>query len=142
MAGLFQIASLRHPLGATKPDNDAYQVTGRTALQVDRIQARLTVEPKADGTLPADEAIKALERSIRFKLSLDRNDTRMVTVGEIPVVCAQQLQGGPIPVQPFKLNKGEECKVKVSIHPNLYQAGIFKDYPAAYLEVIFYGVEA
>lgn len=138
--GLFQIASLRHPLGASLPDHDAYQVTGRTSLQVDRIQARISVEPKADGTLPDEALIRALERSVRFKLSLDRNDTRMVTVGEISV-ASLFAEVGPIIMQPFKLNRGEECKVKVNIHPNLYNAGIFKDYPAAYLEILFFGQE-
>jgi hypothetical protein len=141
MAGLFQIASLSHPLGPGLPDHDAYQVVGRAPVQVDRIQARLTVEPKPDGTVPPDELIRALERAIKFKLSLDRNESRMLTVGEIPVCAVQQLQGGPLPVQPFKLAAGEECKIQVKIHPNLYKATIFTEYPGAHLEILFYGVE-
>ncbi len=136
--GMFQLAILRHPLGQGKPDTEAYQVTGRSNITADRLQARITVDPKPDGSLPSEEAIKALERTIRFKLSLDRNDTRMVTVGEVPVCAMQQLQGGPIAVQPMQLKTGEEVKVKVTVHPNLYTAGILHDYTAS-LEVLFYG---
>lgn len=140
--GLFQVGILRHPIGSGKPDTDAYMVVGRAPIQVDRIQARISVEPKIDGTLPSEDAIKALERSIRFKLSTDRNETRMLTVGEVPVSTFQQLQGGPLTIQPVRLNTGEECKVKATIHPNLYNAGVLKDYPAVHLEVLFYGQEA
>jgi len=140
--GLFQVGILRHPLGLGKPDSDAYMVVGRAPLTVDRLQARVSVDPKPDGSLPTEDAIRSLERSIKFKLSTDRNDTRMLTVGEIPVIAFQQLQGGPIPVQPFALKTGEECKVKVNIHPNLINAGILKDYPAVNLEILFYGQEA
>lgn len=140
--GVFQVGIIRHPLGAGRPDTEAYQVTGRASLVIDRIQARISVDPKPDGSLPSESAIQALERVIRIKLSTDRNETKMLTVGEVPVCTFQQLSGGPLPVQPVKLNTGEECKVRVNVHPNLYTAGILAEWPGAHLEVLFYGQEA
>lgn len=140
--GLFQIASAKLPIGPGKPDNDVFQVCGRSNLLCDRLQVRISFDPKPDGSLPTEDQTRALERTIRAKISTDRNDTNMLTIGDIPVCAFQQLNGGPIPVQPFTLNKGDSSKIRALIHPNLLNQGPLKDWPGAYLEVLFYGQEA
>lgn len=136
-----QLASFRMKLGSSQPIEEARDVAGTRPLQIDRLQARIVVEPSGAGALPDPGQVKALERLLRFRLSLDRNDRRVVTLGDVPVDALQQLDGGPVPVQPFILNAGEQPKVRLAVPPNFYQSPLFATYGQVWVEFLFWGVE-
>jgi hypothetical protein len=136
-----QLASFRMKLGADQPIDDARDVVGTRPLQIDRLQARIIVEPSGTGTVPAPADVRAMERLLRFRLALDRNDRRVFTLGDIPLDALQQLDGGPVPVPPFTLNVGEQPKVRLSVPPNFFLAPIFTGFGQVWVEFLFWGVE-
>jgi len=137
--GTPQIASFRMPIGTGLPTTQSLDVTGRDSMQVDRIQAFITVQPSAAGDLPTREAVRQIERVIRLRLALDRNDKTVLTVGDMPAAVFSQLDQGPVPVTPFLLNGQDQPTVKVAINPNVYQTDVLKNYGPVELEVVFWG---
>jgi hypothetical protein len=137
-----QLCSFRLKIGQGLPVDDAQDITGRRALKVDRLQARLVVEPSGTGTTPAPSDVAALERLIRFRLALDRNDRRVVTSGEgVPVDAMQQLSGGPVAVPSFTIQPGDQPKVRLSVPPNTFQNAIFNGFGTVWFELLFWGQE-
>lgn len=134
-----QVASFRMRLGAGLQTSQSLDITGRGAIAVDRMQALITVQPAADGSMPSASEIAQVERLVRLRLALDRNDRRVLTIGDVPVCTFQQLNGSAVPVPPFKLIGAEQPTVKVTVDPNIFQANIFTNYGEVSLEVIFWG---
>ena len=139
--GLFQIASFVMPVGAAYPLQQSIDITGRTNMQVDRLQAYLRVEPSAAGATPALSDIQVAERLLRLRVALDRNDTRVLTNGDVPVSVFQQLDGGPLPVPPFQLGGNETPTIKINYGPNFLLLPLVTNFGGLYLEVVFYGQE-
>jgi hypothetical protein len=142
MPGQFHLASFRAKLGAADPKVVSLDITGRGALQCDRLQAFLTVEPSAAGAMPTLAEIQAVERLVRVRIALDRNDRTVINIGDQPVSCLQQLQQGPVPVQPFLVRGSEQPTVRLDYPPNLLQNAVFTAYGPVHLEIVFWGVEA
>lgn len=139
--GLPQIATFSMPIGAGLPTQQSIDITGRSRMMVDRIQAFLRVDPSPFGAVPDQANLQAAEALIRVRVALDRNDRRVLTNGDVPVRTFQQLQGGPLPVPPFELGGNEQPTMKVSYNPNVLQMDALKSYGACNLEIIFYGQE-
>jgi hypothetical protein len=139
--GLFQIASFAMQVGAAYPLQQSLDITGRTTMQVDRIQAYLRVEPNATGDIPALADLQLAERLIRVRIALDRNDVRVLTNGDVPVSVFQQLDGGPLPVPPFQLGGNETPTLKINYGSNFLLMPAIAKYGSVFLEVVFYGQE-
>ncbi|HJV39997.1 MAG TPA: hypothetical protein VJ549_00520 [Geothrix sp.] len=137
--GIPQIASFRMKLTATGPVVQSLDITGRQPMQVDRIQAFITVQPSNVGATPTRDAVRLLERVVRMRLALDRNDKQVLTVGDMPVAIFSQLDQGPVPVPPFLLNGQDQPTVKTYINPNVFQADAMKNYGDVELEIVFWG---
>lgn len=137
--GLPQVASFKIPLGAGLPTQQSIDITGRSKILVDRIGAKLIVGPSGIGDIPNYNDILAAERLVRMRLALDRNDRRVITVGDQAVATFSQLNQGPVPVAPFEIGGDEQPTVKVNIHPNLFQSIIFTAYGSVELEIVFWG---
>lgn len=137
-----QIASFRMPLGSTKPTTESLNITGRKPITVDRIQAFVTVQPAADGTMPTRDAVRMVERTIRARIALDRNDRNVLTIGDMPLCIFNQLDQGPVAVPPFVLKGDEQPTIKLTINPNVFQTDAIKNYGPAEVEVVFWGQEA
>lgn len=137
-----QFASFRMPLGATKPTTESLNITGRKPINVDRIQAFVTVQPAANGAMPTRDAVRMVERAIRARIALDRNDRNVITIGDMPVAIFSQLDQGPVPVAPFLLKGEEQPTVKLTINPNVFQMDPLKNYGEVELEIVFWGQEA
>lgn len=141
MTGLFQTASFSMKVSANDPFIQSLDITGRAKISVDRMQAILRVEPLVDGSVPTTDEIQAVERLLRARIALDRNDKRVLTNGDLPVRALQQLNGGPIPVPPFELGGNETPTLKINFPPNMLAMSAMANYGTAYLEVVFYGQE-
>ena len=139
--GLFQVASFAMQIGAAYPLQQSLDITGRTTMQVDRIQSYLRVEPSATGLIPPLANLQFAERLIRIRVALDRNDMRVLTNGDVPVSVFQQLEGGPLPVPPFQLGGNETPTLIVNYGPNFLLQDAVKNYGNVFLEVVFYGQE-
>lgn len=137
--GLPQVASFKIALGAGLPTQQSIDITGRSRILVDRIAAKLIVSPDGAGALPSMDAIRAAERLVRMRLALDRNDRRVLTVGDQAVSTFSQLDQGPVPVAPFEMGGDEQPTVKVNVHPNLFQNAIFTAFGGVELEIVFWG---
>jgi hypothetical protein len=140
--GLPQVASFKMLLGATAPTQKSLDIMGRSRIVVDRIAAKLIVNPSALGALPTMDQVRAAERLVRFRLALDQNDARVLTIGDQAVSTFSQLDQGPVPVAPFPLNGNEQPTVKVSITPNLFQNAVFTAFGTVELELVLWGQEA
>lgn len=137
-----QLSIFRLKVGQGFPVDDAQDVTGRKALKVDRLQARLVVEPSGLGALPTPAEVAAIERLIRFRLALDRNDRRVVTSGDgVSIDAMQQLNGGPVAVPTFTIAPGDQPKVRLTVPPNTLSHAVFTNYGSVYFELLFWGQE-
>lgn len=137
--GLLQLASFQIDIGAGKPKVSSLDITGRDAIFVDRMVAFLTVEPASNGSMPTMDQIATVERCLRLRLSLDRNDSKVLTIGTQAVKTFQQLNTSPIQVPPFELRGSEQPTVKVEYPVNLEQNAVFTAFGAVKLEIVFYG---
>ncbi|WP_257303399.1 hypothetical protein [Geothrix campi] len=137
--GIPQIASFRMKLGTTEPTTKSLDITGRADVMVDRIQAFITVQPSAAGALPTRDAVRMIERAVRLRLALDRQDAQVITVGDMPAAIFSQLDQGPVAVPPFKLVGNNQPTVKLDINANVFQTDVLKNYGDVELEIVFWG---
>lgn len=130
-----QILTMTIPLGAALAREKASALTGKRAMRVDRMAAFLRPIPKADGTLPTADQLRAAESCFTLRMFTDITKQNALTVQHVPVNALQSRELGPVPVQPFELADNQQFTVEWAENSaNVFSAPAFA--AAASLELV------